>query len=56
MIHLEALRFFRMEVKLIRGILVPGEDVSLISLILASSTQVSISYTFHVPDIFNSNS
>lgn len=46
MIHLKALRYFGIEGKLIREILVPGEDVSLISLILASSMQMSISYTF----------
>lgn len=46
MIHLEALRYFGIEEKLIRGILVPGEDVRLISLILASSTQMSIYYIF----------
>lgn len=45
-IHLEAVEMLWGTKKLTRGLLVPGEDVGLVSLILASSKQLSISYTF----------
>lgn len=44
--HLEAVEILWDRKKLTRGLLAAGEDVSLISLILASSEQLSISYTF----------
>lgn len=48
------LRRFRLEEKQSRGIVVPGDGVSLPSLILASSEQLSISYTFQDTGHFNS--